>query len=43
MAEQDSDLTGLPDLANLALGASVMYANDEFFADAHNLIKPAAR
>jgi allantoicase len=42
MAEQDSDLGGLPDLANLALGASVMYANDQFFADAHNLIKPTS-
>jgi allantoicase len=42
MAEQDSDLGGLPDLANLALGGSVMYANDEFFADAHNLIKPTS-
>jgi allantoicase len=42
MAEQDSDLGGLPDLANLALGARVMYANDEFFADAHNLIKPTS-
>jgi allantoicase len=32
----------LPDLASRALGASVMYANDEFFAPAQNLINPVA-
>jgi allantoicase len=32
--------SGLPDVASRALGGSVLYANDEFFADAHNLIKP---
>jgi allantoicase len=30
----------LPDLANLALGGTVLYANDEFFADAYHLIRP---
>ncbi|KAA9165852.1 allantoicase [Amycolatopsis acidicola] len=30
----------LPDLAGRALGASVVYANDEFFAAAENLINP---
>jgi allantoicase len=30
----------LPDLASRALGGAVLYANDEFFADAHNLIDP---
>ena len=34
------DFTGLPDLASRALGGTVLYANDEFFADAHNLIEP---
>jgi allantoicase len=31
---------GLPDVASRALGGSVLYASDEFFADAHNLIEP---
>ncbi|MDT4933162.1 MAG: allantoicase [Pseudonocardiales bacterium] len=31
----------LPDVASRALGGSVVYANDEFFADAANLIVPA--
>jgi allantoicase len=35
------DFRALPDLASRALGASVMYANDEFFAPAQNLINPA--
>ena len=34
------DFTGLPDLASRALGGTVLYANDEFFADARNLIEP---
>jgi allantoicase len=34
------DFTGLPDLASRALGGTVVYANDEFFADARNLIEP---
>jgi len=33
--------TALPDLASRALGASVIWANDEFFADKENLIDPA--
>ncbi|MCU1657326.1 MAG: allantoicase [Pseudonocardiales bacterium] len=36
-----SEFRRLPDLASRALGATVMYANDEFFADAHNLIAPS--
>lgn len=34
----ESDLRRLPDLASRLLGGAVMYANDEFFADAHSLI-----
>jgi allantoicase len=34
------DFTGLPDLASRALGGTVLYASDEFFADAHHLIAP---
>src|SRR5450631_2153143 len=30
----------LPDVASRVLGAAVLYANDEFYADAHNLIAP---
>ena len=30
----------LPDVASRALGGAVLYANDEFYADAHNLIAP---
>ena len=30
-----------PDLASRALGGSVVFANDEFFAERENLIKPA--
>jgi allantoicase len=33
--------TALPDLASRALGGSVLWANDEFFADKENLINPA--
>ena len=34
------DFTQLPNVASRALGASVMAANDEFFADARNLLRP---
>ncbi|WP_278261618.1 allantoicase [Nocardia sp. AG03] len=34
------DFTLLPDLAGRALGGSVIWANDEFFAEKENLIKP---
>jgi allantoicase len=34
--------TGLPDLASRRLGGSVVYANDELFAEKENLIKPSA-
>jgi allantoicase len=37
---QPADFTRLPDLASRALGGTVVYANDEFFADARNLIEP---
>jgi len=37
-----SDFASLPDLASRALGGSVVYANDEFFAEKENLIKPEA-
>ncbi|HET9895330.1 MAG TPA: allantoicase [Streptosporangiaceae bacterium] len=36
------DFTALPDLASRWLGGSVMYANDDFFAEKENLIKPEA-
>ncbi len=35
-----SDFTVLPDLASRLLGSSVVAANDEFFAEKENLIKP---
>jgi len=35
-----SDFTRLPDLASRALAGSVVYANDELFAERENLIKP---
>ena len=35
-----SDFTTLPDLASRLLGSSVVVANDEFFAEKENLIKP---
>jgi allantoicase len=37
---EPGDFTGLPDLASRALGGTVLYASDEFFADAHHLIEP---
>ncbi|MDQ2750281.1 MAG: allantoicase [Actinomycetota bacterium] len=40
MAEQEHDVRRLPDLAGVVLGGSVVYANDESFAAAHNLIAP---
>jgi len=36
----NSDTTQWADLASRSLGASVIYANDELFADRENLIKP---
>ena len=38
----DDDFTRLPDLASRALGGSVVFANDELFAERENLIKPGA-
>lgn len=38
----DADWRQLPDLASRALGGSVVAANDEFFAERENLIKPEA-
>src|SRR6266700_2070720 len=41
MADQSAakaDFRRFPDVASRVLGVSVLYANDEFFADAHNLI-----
>src|SRR5688572_32312911 len=35
------DFRELPDLAGERLGGSVLYANDDFFAEKENLIKPA--
>jgi allantoicase len=35
-----ADFTALPDLASRALGASVVYANDELFGARDNLIRP---
>jgi allantoicase len=37
----DDDFSTLTDLASRRLGGSVVYANDELFADKENLIKPA--
>jgi allantoicase len=34
------DFTALPDLASRALGGTVLYTNDEFYADVHSLIDP---
>ena len=36
-----SDFRDLPDLASERLGGSVLYANDDFFAEKENLIRPA--
>jgi len=38
--ERQTGSRGLPDVASRALGGSVLFASDEFFADAHNLIDP---
>jgi allantoicase len=38
----DDDFTRLPDLVSRRLGGSVVYANDELFAERENLIKPEA-
>src|ERR1022692_1409150 len=41
MSQSDSaEFTGLADLASRRLGGSVVFANDEFFAEKENLIKP---
>jgi allantoicase len=41
MSESDAEeFTSMLDLASRALGGSVSYANDEFFAEKENLIKP---
>ena len=39
---EDEILTQLPDLASRRVGGSVVAANDEFFAERENLIKPEA-
>jgi len=35
-----AEFRALPDLAGRALGAAVVWSNDDFFASAHNLINP---
>ena len=40
MTRATHDFTALPDLASRALAGSVVYANDELFAERENLIKP---
>ncbi len=40
MTEVSVDFTGMPDLASRLLGSSVVFANDELFAEKENLIKP---
>jgi allantoicase len=40
-AADPAAFTGLPDLAVRTLGGSVVYANDELYADRENLITPA--
>jgi allantoicase len=42
MTTSDADFTALPDLASRALAGSVVYANDELFAERENLIRPEA-
>jgi allantoicase len=37
-----TDFTALPDLASRRLGGGVVFANDEFFAAADNLVEPAS-
>jgi allantoicase len=39
-ADAAGDFTRLPDLASRRLGGSVIFANDEFFAEKENLIRP---
>lgn len=40
MTDAQPDFTRFPDLASRTLAASVVYANDELFAEKENLIKP---
>ncbi|HEY1640510.1 MAG TPA: allantoicase [Streptosporangiaceae bacterium] len=40
MSDRAPDFTRLPDLASRALGGSVVFANDDLFAEKENLIKP---
>ncbi len=42
-APVQEDFTHLPDLASRSLGGSVVYANDELFAERENLIRPEAQ
>src|SRR5262249_59771747 len=37
---ESAEFMALPDLASRRLGGSVVYANDELFAEKENLIKP---
>jgi allantoicase len=37
---EQAEIRRLPDLASRALGGTVMFANDDFYADAHRLIAP---
>ena len=39
MSSTETDLAALPDLASRRLGGSVVYANDDLFAEKENLIK----
>jgi allantoicase len=39
-AARPPDFAALPDLASRALGGSVVWANDEFFAEKENLVNP---
>jgi len=39
---ESAEFMALPDLASRRLGGSVVYANDELFAEKENLIKPGA-
>ena len=41
-AMTDTAFTDLIDLASETLGGAVLWANDEFFAEKENLLKPAA-
>ena len=40
MTDPTQDFRRLPDLASRALGGTVMFSNDDFYADAHRLIAP---